>query len=213
METTNILTEQEVIYNSLDTMKQVRMWLVNDEYAHRDGIIKLLDESIDKSSAMLNINEPKQETNLPSVWDFVAEYYQNYHSCDEIAHANDLCKIVNNEVQDGDCSYDLWQEILTQFDGNEEEAMEDAKRRYNEHHITIYNEAIEGLGIEFDKITDWIVDLAGDNNEKIVRLIELQNKDFSGVGLIDEEQDELYQLGLEVREEAITEYIKRKGGL
>lgn len=158
--------------------------------------------------------EPKI-VELPSVWEFVEKYYPNYYSCDEIAHADDLSKIINNEHsedEESDC-YELWQEILTQFNGNEEEAMKDAKYRYNEHHITIYNKAIEGLGVKPHNIYEWVTSLIGDNNDKVVRYTELVCRDIKHKDLTHDEQDEMMQLRLEVREEAIEAYIKQKGGL
>ena len=43
------------------------------------------------------------------IQDFIERYYPNYTSCDTIARLDDLHKIMNNEEQDGDCSYNLLQ--------------------------------------------------------------------------------------------------------
>lgn len=210
--------ESDLIPNDLTEGDDIEMETIGTSFE------KLFDRSYDELydhnilEFIRYIDEPEQENKqetkqLPSVWEFVEKYYPNYHSCDEIAHADDLSKIINNECQDGDDSYELWQEILTQFNGNEEEAMKDAKYRYNEHHIRIYNEAIEGLGVKSHEIYEWVTGLIGDNNDKVVRYTDLVYRDIAGGNLTHDEQDEMMQLGLEVREEAINEYIKQKGGL
>ena len=44
---------------------------------------------------------------IKTVWDFVEQYYPNYGSCNEIVLNNDLCKLINEEQENGDCADQL----------------------------------------------------------------------------------------------------------
>ena len=73
---------------------------------------------------------------MQTIWGFVEKYYPNYDSSDDIAEAEDLYKIINNEpMQKGTDAYNLF---IEEYQGN----LELAKERYNELHVRIYEQAI-----------------------------------------------------------------------
>ena len=41
-------------------------------------------------------------SSMKTAWEFVEEYYLNYYSSNEIAHNDDLSKLVNGQQEDGD---------------------------------------------------------------------------------------------------------------
>lgn len=181
--------------------------LTNSEEQNLSGYLLGNTEHVEK---FLDKQDGKK-MELPSVWDFVEKYYPNYSSSDEIAYADDLSKVIHGELNG--YAEELWKEMLENAEGNEELAKINAHFEYNTHHISIYNEAIEGLGVKGHDIYAWVTGLIGSKNEKVVRYTELVCKDIAGNNLTHDEEDEKAKLGVEVREEAITNYIAQKGGL
>lgn len=66
----------------------------------------------------------QDEVELDGAWSFVEKYYRNYFTCNDIARADELEKIVNDEVE---------------FDGDIIEAINE----YNKLHLDLYIRAIE----------------------------------------------------------------------
>jgi hypothetical protein len=81
---------------------------------------------------------PDKEKVTHTAWDFVEKYYPNYYSSDTIARADDLSKIINDEVDKGSDAEDLF---INEFDENKEVA----KQEYNRIHVEIYEDAIENF--------------------------------------------------------------------
>lgn len=92
---------------------------------------------------------------LETAWDFVQKYYPNYYHCDEIAHNDDLTKIIDDEIN-GEAEV-IYNEIAEDLKGifpyhNPDEREEyrvmikkEAQRRLNESYVAIYEAAIEGF--------------------------------------------------------------------
>lgn len=51
---------------------------------------------------------------LTTAWDFVVKYYPNYYSSDFIAYNEDLCKLTNEEYDEGDDAHKL---LIEDYDG------------------------------------------------------------------------------------------------
>lgn len=90
-------------------------------------------------------NNTEQENNLPTAWDFVEKHYPDYYSCDEIAYSDDLSKVINGEMQEGDNSMELWESTLEANNGNEQDAMKQIKESYEMIMFVIYEKAIENF--------------------------------------------------------------------
>lgn len=82
---------------------------------------------------------------MESVWDFVEKYYPGYYQCDEIAYNDDLHKVVDGEFTEQCHAYKIYQEVLLEFDGAPEGAIEE-KFRYMkaESDAYVFERAIEG---------------------------------------------------------------------
>jgi hypothetical protein len=44
---------------------------------------------------------------METAWDFVQEYFPNYYQSNLIAYSEDLSKLVNKELEEGDSAYSL----------------------------------------------------------------------------------------------------------
>ena len=77
------------------------------------------------------------EEKIESVWDFVVKYYPGYYQSDKIALADDLQKIMYDEVEEGS---NAEQYYINECDENMEIAIE----HYNRVHREIYEDAIVG---------------------------------------------------------------------
>lgn len=79
-------------------------------------------------------------SDLKSEWDFIEKYYPKYYSCDDIARSGDLCKIIDNEFEAGDCAESL---LNSDYNGDVKnpQIIIDA----NELNLTIYGKAIMGF--------------------------------------------------------------------
>lgn len=73
-----------------------------------------------------------------TAWDFVEQHYPNYDSSDEIAHNEDLCKLVNGEQQQGDAASKILDEEYGGDDKNPHIQID-----FNESLVRIYEAAIE----------------------------------------------------------------------
>lgn len=72
----------------------------------------------------------------PNVWDFVQKYYPRYAHADEIAHAGDLQKLLDGEIEG--CAEEL---LRNEYDGDENNAH--IEHDYNAVHVEIYERSIE----------------------------------------------------------------------
>jgi len=75
---------------------------------------------------------------IETPWDFVAKFYPDYHGSDEIAHNDDLAKLVDRENEAGDCSDDLLKEDYGGNINNPRILID-----YNASLVKIYEAAIE----------------------------------------------------------------------
>lgn len=98
-----------------------------DGYYMRGDLIEITDKQEDKYE-------------LETAWDFVVKYYPNYDSSDEIAYADDLSKLINNEQQDGDCAHDI---LMSEFGGDIKNP--EIQKEYDRVHREIYEEAINNF--------------------------------------------------------------------
>lgn len=86
---------------------------------------------------------------MESAWDFVERYYYKYHNCSDIAHSDDLCKIIDEEYDDeDDCAYQVLQR---DYGGARELNLERIKDDYNRVMIKIYESAFDNY-IELNKV-------------------------------------------------------------
>lgn len=85
----------------------------------------------------MKLNENNMENKMESVWEFVAEYYPNYYSSDDIALADDLHKIIHDEIDPGSAAERMWREDY-------ECSMMEVIKDYNALHKEIYEASIEG---------------------------------------------------------------------
>jgi len=78
---------------------------------------------------------------LTNAWDFVAKYYPNYYSSDDIAHNDDLEKLHFEEYEEGDCAHRL---LIKEYGGEfNEESHKLIKRDLDASYRDIYERAIE----------------------------------------------------------------------
>jgi hypothetical protein len=78
---------------------------------------------------------------LTNAWDFVAKYYPNYYSSDDIAHNDDLEKLHFEEYEEGDCAHRL---LIEEYGGEfNEESHKLIKRDLDASYRDIYERAIE----------------------------------------------------------------------
>lgn len=91
---------------------------------------------------------------MKTVWDFVEKNYPKYHGCSDIALADDLEKILDNEMSEGDSAYIL---LMEKYDGNVEDTRIRADR--NSILVSIYEKSIQCFVDEIVVDTDkmrWI---------------------------------------------------------
>jgi len=74
---------------------------------------------------------------MKSVWEFVEAYYPNYTSSGQIALADELQKIIDNEDEEGSLAREY---LDNECDGNRIVALE----HYEAIHRNIYEDAIQG---------------------------------------------------------------------
>lgn len=74
---------------------------------------------------------------ITDVWGFVERYYPNYYNAQEIADADDLQKIIDDEMEEGSAAYTSWIEEY-------EEDMSCVKQDYEAIHRSVYEKAIQG---------------------------------------------------------------------
>jgi hypothetical protein len=86
---------------------------------------------------------------MDAVWEFVEKYYPNYSSSNEIAHNDDLCKLVNGENESGDDSDNL---LHREYAGDLSHRQ--INMDYNESLVSIYTQAILGFTVEQKKLTN-----------------------------------------------------------
>ena len=82
----------------------------------------------------------KKETK--SAWDFVEENYPNYHTSQEIAHNDDLHKLVNEEQEEGDSADKL---LKKEYGGDAKTASALIQLDLNESLVRIYELSIENF--------------------------------------------------------------------
>ena len=82
-----------------------------------------------------------------TVWDFIEQYYSNYYSSNEIAHNDDLCKLVNKEQEPGSVAEKLLKEKYND-DINNPNILID----YNKSLIDIYEKAIKNFLYYYPKL-------------------------------------------------------------
>ena len=75
-----------------------------------------------------------------TIWDFVAKWYPDYHSSDEILHNDDLAKLVDGEYEEGDHSHDM---LMKQYGGDINNPQ--IKIDFSLHNEYIYGKAIENF--------------------------------------------------------------------
>ena len=78
---------------------------------------------------------------LTYAWDFVAKYYPNYYSSDDIAYNEDLCKLEHEEYDEGDCAHRL---LIEEYGGEFNDTSRALiKRDLDASYRDIYERAIE----------------------------------------------------------------------
>lgn len=73
----------------------------------------------------------------PNVWDFIGEFYPGYSSADEIAHSEDLRKILDGEDEEGSAARTLKRNLQA--------ACISVQVEYDQLHRAIYERAIENF--------------------------------------------------------------------
>lgn len=67
------------------------------------------------SQALSELNEliksTEQDNSIETPWDFVEKYYPDYTGCSIIAQESDLCKLLDEEQEEGDCATDVLNDI------------------------------------------------------------------------------------------------------
>lgn len=108
-------------------------------------------------------------SDLSTIWKFVEQYYPNYSSCSDIMRNDDLCKIVNGELNGS-------AEIM--FKNEFGSDLSEATAAFNHSSRLIYEKAIQGF-IDGQNQTfgnEWsLTDIVERANEKYE--IELSNED------------------------------------
>jgi len=84
-----------------------------------------------------------------SAWDFVEKYYPNYSSSNEIAHSDDLQKLLDDEYEDGDHASNL---LVKEYGGKiwDPQIIDD----YRQSLMSIYEKSIENylkINLELSK--------------------------------------------------------------
>jgi hypothetical protein len=82
----------------------------------------------------------KSQATYLSEWDFVEKFYPDYDHCDDIAHANDLSKLVEEQFDDGDGAHQL---LDGEYGGDINNPQ--IKIDYELAHYEIYERAIKGF--------------------------------------------------------------------
>lgn len=77
-------------------------------------------------------------------WSFVERFYPDYCHCDDIAHDDDLEKLVNGEYEDGDCAHEL---LKSEYGGDLNNPQIKIDR--DSWRMEIYESAIEGFLNQF----------------------------------------------------------------
>src|SRR4051794_22686277 len=94
---------------------------------------------------------------ITDVWEFVEAYYPNYSSSDEIAENDDLQKVVDGQLEEGEEAFNIYNEIETEltenmgFSPEEFQIVEVAQKRLYESNASVFEKAIEGY-IESQKL-------------------------------------------------------------
>jgi len=79
---------------------------------------------------------------LKTAWDFVEAHYPNYHSSNEIAHSDDLAKLIDDDYTDDE--HDHAANLLRiEYGGDVKNPKIQAD--YNEVMVNIYEKAIENF--------------------------------------------------------------------
>lgn len=76
---------------------------------------------------------------MESVWDFVERYVWKYHNNEEVARADDLQRLIDDEFEEGDCAHQL---LVKEFGGSRESSLGKIQEAYNEVHVRLYEDAI-----------------------------------------------------------------------
>ena len=77
---------------------------------------------------------------LTTAWDFVVKYYPNYDSSDVIAYNEDLCKLTNEDYEEGDDAHKL---LIEYYDGEFNSiTIKEIKRDYEQSLRVIYEKSI-----------------------------------------------------------------------
>lgn len=74
---------------------------------------------------------------MKTTWDFVEEYYPNYHSCNMIAESDDLIKIMDGEYEEGDSAH---RRLVEDYSGDENDPQ--IAKDYDKVMRFIYEESI-----------------------------------------------------------------------
>lgn len=107
---------------------------------------------------------------MKTTWDFVEKYYPNYYSCDSIAEAQDLFKIIEGSYEIGDCADKLHTGICGDVLDDPSKNVNDTNldvlvmgeviRRHNNLMVGIYQRSIEAF-IEAENSQDIVYYLMG----------------------------------------------------
>lgn len=77
---------------------------------------------------------------LTTAWDFVVKYYPNYYTSDVIAYNEDLCKLTNEDYEEGDDAHQL---LIDDYDGEFNSiTIKEIKRDYEQSLRVIYEKSI-----------------------------------------------------------------------
>lgn len=107
-------------------------------------------------------------------WRFVEKFYPRYASSDQICHAGDLQKLMDEEV-DG-CAEEL---LNDEFEGDIHNP--EILREYNSVHVEVYEDAIEGFIERFNEMADLVNALVNQKDrdyqeERLNKLVALMNE-------------------------------------
>ena len=112
------------------------------------------------------------DTKFENIWNFVEMFYPNYHNCDQIAHNDDLRKIVDGEYEEGDDAHKYFEDVLGS-------SLTEAENELAKSNAEIYHNAIVGfLTILNQERTVQIIMSDDDREEYKVYYTDVDNNIF-----------------------------------